>query len=140
MTKFASLLAAAATFCLAAPVMAQDDTIGFLLGKTDEIFASKDFKPTGWTERGSLAKGGTKTAKLTLTGSGPFAAVGMCDTDCDNVDLVISDASGKTIDSDVETDDAPIVLLENPGTYMVRIDMKACKTDSCAVGMRAYTQ
>ncbi|MEN3747971.1 hypothetical protein TPR58_12415 [Sphingomonas sp. HF-S3] len=140
MKKFASVLAAAATFCLAAPVMAQDDVISILLGKTDEVFASKGFKPTGWTQRGTLANGGSKTFKLTLAGDGPYAVIGMCDTDCEDVNLVISDASGAEVDKDVETDDAPIVLLEKPGTYSVRIDMKACKTDSCDYGMRAFTQ
>lgn len=140
MNRYASMLAAAATLCLATPVMAQDDIIPKLLDKATEIFASKGYKPTGWTQRGTLAKGASKTVSVRLTGEGPFAIMGICDTDCDNADMVVTDTSGAEIASDVETDDTPIVQLEGPGTYMVRIEMKSCKTSSCDYGIRAFTQ
>jgi hypothetical protein len=114
------------------------DIIQTLFDKATELFKDKGFVETGWQQRGELKQGAEANYTVTLKGGNSFALVGMCDTDCSNLDMIVSDTSGKVVDQDVEDDDFPIVILTSGGTYNVRLQMKACSSAPCAFGTKAY--
>lgn len=73
----------------------------------------------------------------------------ICDDDCENVDLAVSEADGTEIDTDDADDNAPVLnihaseyrsVLEKPKgisrPMMLEIRMKACKAETCAYGVR----
>jgi hypothetical protein len=66
--------------------------------------------------------------------------VGVCDNDCSDLDLVLYDADGDQVDSDVQTDDVPIVQVTPRETmrYRVKVLMPTCKTNPCWYGIGVY--
>jgi hypothetical protein len=140
MMKLVSALAA--TGLTIAPVSATmatpvQDVVAQLFEKADELFADKGLTPTGWQQQGKLKNGAESTLTVSLKGDKTFAFVGMCDGDCSNVDMYVSDSKGKLVDSDEEDDDFPIVVVNGGGTYKVRVVMKACKSE-CGFGVKTY--
>ena len=114
------------------------DAVQQLFDKATEVFKDKGFVPTGWEQRGELKQGAETTFTVTLKG-GTQALVGMCDGDCSNIDMYVS-KGGTEVDSDVADDDFPIVVVNQPGTYSVRIVMKACSSAPCSIGVKGYQQ
>jgi hypothetical protein len=123
--------AALAPACLlltaAAPMQ---DVLDQLTDKATELFGEKGLTPTGWVSNGTLAQGATKTVSVTLK-DGVSSIVGMCDTDCGDLNLVIKDSKGNELDSDLEDDDFPILVTDKGGTASVTVTMVACKTSAC---------
>lgn len=73
----------------------------------------------------------------------------ICDDDCENVDLAVSESDGTEIDTDDADDNAPVLnihaseyrsVLEKPKgisrPMTLEIRMKACKAETCAYGVR----
>ena len=146
MIKFAFAVAAAgmalapisATMAVAAPQ--QSDIIQQLFDKAAEIYQDKGYSPTGFQQRGEMKQGAETTFTVALKGGTQYSVVGMCDTDCSNLDAYLTDSSGNLVDSDVEDDDFPIVSATASGTYTVRLVMKACSSAPCAFGVKAFKQ
>jgi opacity protein-like surface antigen len=140
MKKFA-YAAAAIGLTIAAPVAAaQSDLIQQLFDKATEIYGSKGFNPTGWETRGELGNGASKTVQVSFSGGSQFSIVGVCDGDCKDLNIYLTDSAGKLVDSDVEDDDFPIVAASAPGTYTARIEMKSCTAGPCGFGAKAFKQ
>lgn len=141
MIKLAYAAAAAAAILLptaAVTAAPQNDIVQMLFDKATEIYGGKGYSPTGWETRGEMKQGAEQTFQVALKGGSEFSIVGVCDTDCSNLDIYLSDASGKLVDSDVEDDDFPIVGATAPGTYTARVVMKGCASAPCAFGAKAY--
>ena len=66
----------------------------------------------------------------------------VCDQDCGDVDLRLFDPYGNEVDSDVGTDDWPIVSItpQFKGTYQVRVVMARCSDHPCYYGVGVFTQ
>ena len=62
----------------------------------------------------------------------------MCDADCANLDIYVTDAKGVEITKDVEEDDFPVVYIKRGGTLKVRVVMTGCKDSPCEYGIKAY--
>ncbi len=123
--------AALAPACLlltaAAPMQ---DVLDQLTDKATELFGEKGLTPTGWVSNGTLAQGATKTVSVTLK-DGVSSIVGMCDTDCGDLNLVIKDSKGNELDIDLEDDDFPILLTDKGCTATVTVTIVACQTSAC---------
>jgi len=128
------IIAALAPACIlmtaanAAPVQ---DILDQLTEKATELFGQKGFTPNGWVQSGAMASGGEKSVSVTLKGGQLYSVVGMCDTGCKDLNLVIKDSKGNELDSDVEDDDFPILVTDKTGTYTVTVSMVKCETSSC---------
>jgi len=124
-----------------APVSATSvqDVIGQLFDKATEIYTGKGYAATGWERRGALAQGKEQLIQVTFSGAGSYQLIGVCDTDCKNLDIQLLDANGKEIIKDVEDDDFPIVGVEASGTYTARVTMVACQ-GSCSFGVKAFAK
>lgn len=145
MIKFAFAVAAAgmAIAPLSATMAAapQDsDIIQKLFDKAAEIYKSKGYSETGWQQRGEMKQGGETSFTIQLKGGTQYSVVGMCDTDCSNLDAYLTDSSGKLVDSDTQEDDFPIVAASASGTYTLRLVMKACSSAPCAFGAKSFKQ
>ena len=82
--------------------------------------------------------GGEHVMQVALRGGQNYIFIGACDNECNNVDLVLQDASGAVIDSDVLEDDYPVVQVTPPANsvYTLRIQLKTCTIAPCYVGAR----
>lgn len=76
---------------------------------------------------------------ITLEGGEEYALLGVCDQDCEDIDLFLYDEKGNEIDSDVLDDDVPVVLVSpsRRTRYRVQIKMYDCDVEPCfyAVGL-----
>lgn len=103
-------------------------------------------RDSGWTllpalrTIGTTVAGGTQTVKYTLSAGVTYKIMGACDDNCTNLDLKVADAAGKTLASDVDKDDIPILDLmpTTGGLVTVTATMTACKQRNCAYGVDVY--
>jgi hypothetical protein len=58
---------------------------------------------------GSLGRGGQEDVTLTMRSGVTYAIVGVCDNDCQDLDLILYDDNGNRVASDVQRDDTPVV-------------------------------
>ncbi|WP_213979913.1 hypothetical protein [Sphingomonas sp. dw_22] len=129
----------AALIAAAVPVAASgaDDIIGQLFDKASEIYSNKGYTATGWERRGSLEQGKEQVFQLALNGASEYQIIGVCDGDCENLDIHLYDASGKLVDKDDQTDDFPIVGVDASGNYVARVTMEKCG-GTCAFGVKTF--
>ena len=88
-----------------------------------------------------LDDGGRGQYEYTLTRGATYRFFGVCDEDCDDLDLVVYDARGNRVASDFAMNDRPVVNFTVPrGTsatdYTVEVRMASCSYEPCqfAVG------
>lgn len=70
-----------------------------------------------------------------------YLIVGVCDGDCEDLDLQIDDPSGDTLDTDIEDDDAPVLEFKTDADsfyYKLLVDMVSCETDACFYGVGIF--
>jgi hypothetical protein len=69
-----------------------------------------------------------------------YQIIGVCDNDCSDFDLRLFDPRGREVDSDVLTDDTPVVEVSPSvsGTYTVRAIMTSCSDQPCRYGIGIY--
>jgi hypothetical protein len=91
---------------------------------------------------GSLNDDAHEMVRVTLDGGKEYQLMGACDTDCSDLDLLIYDAAGHEVDSDVLTDDFPIVSLSVPRTAQYRVDvrMPGCAREPCRYGIGVFAR
>jgi hypothetical protein len=130
-----------ALIAIMVPVAASgaQDTLGQLFDKADEIYTQKGYTATGWERRGTLAQGKEQLIQVALSGGASYQLIGVCDTDCKNLDIQLLDANGKEVDKDVEDDDFPIVGADASGTYTARVTMTTCE-GTCAFGVKSFSK
>jgi hypothetical protein len=72
-----------------------------------------------------------------------YTILGVCDSDCTDVDIIVTDEDGNEIIRDTLVDDHPTVQFRPrfSGTYEVEVRMYACNVTSyCYWGMGIYEQ
>lgn len=106
------------------------------------IYGSGGYALVGDAYTGSLAAQASENFTLSLQGGVSYALVGVCDNDCPDIDLVLSDDSGNTIASDYEDDAYPIVEVTPTwaGDYRVRVYMASCSIEPCFYGVGVYAR
>ena len=70
-----------------------------------------------------------------------YLIVGVCDGDCDDLDLQIDTPSGDTLDTEIEDDDAPVLEFTTDADsfyYKLLVDMVSCDTDACFYGVGVF--
>jgi hypothetical protein len=133
----AAALASTGLMLIAATAPAQD-VLDQLVEKTNEFFASKGFSPTGFVSNGALGAGESKTVTVNLKGASGYGIIGVCDTDCGDLNLNLINANGDEADSDVKDDDLPVVVTADSGSYTLKISMVKCKVAKCRYRIVAY--
>lgn len=88
----------------------------------------------------ALAEGRSDNITVNLRAGTSYGIVGVCDSDCRDLDIALYDSRGNLITSDLEDDDIPVITI-NPsrsGTYRVRVNMANCNTNVCYYGIGAF--
>ena len=69
-----------------------------------------------------------------------YKLVGVCDENCDDIDMAIYDDKGRLIDEDTLSDDYPIVSLvgARSGRYRIELDMYSCSVEPCYFGFAIF--
>jgi len=85
-----------------------------------------------------LSEGRAATYTLTLAAGRTYRIVGVCDQDCDDLDLELRDENGNLISRDQSDDDIPFVDVTPKwtGSFKLKITMERCAGNSeCVYGM-----
>jgi hypothetical protein len=71
---------------------------------------------------------------------GFYRAIAVCDQDCSDIDLQVSDDEGEVLDTDILEDDVPIVdfLAHEAGTFHFAVQVVKCTTETCFYGLQVY--
>lgn len=77
---------------------------------------------------------------INLQAGVPYRIYGVCDQDCEDLDLILRDAYGNEIVRDQQTDDVPIITasVRNSGPYTLEVKMYECTIEPCGVGIAVY--
>jgi len=110
------------------------------LNHASKTLSDKGYSQTHETQIGSLHDDENDSFTLTLHAGTAYALVGVCDNDCKDLDLVLYDADGDQVDSDIQNDDVPIVQVTPKETerYRVKVIMANCQTSPCWYGVGVY--
>ena len=89
---------------------------------------------------GSLEQGGSINYTFQFTRGVRYTVLGVCDNDCTDLDMVMTDPQGRQVAEDVLTDDKPVnsVTAAVSGRYRVRVSMASCSTEPCFFAIAAY--
>lgn len=89
---------------------------------------------------GFLDEGGTVGLELTLQSGASYVVVGVCDADCSDLDLAVTDASGNMLAEDELTDDVPVLEFNGPpgGVAMLLVTMYDCSVAPCGFAYKVY--
>lgn len=110
------------------------------LKRAGSVLSDKGFEMTHEVRTGSLRDDASEYVTLELDAGKSYAVVGVCDEDCTDVDLQLFNADGQQVDSDMLTDDVPIVDAQPGHTerYRVKIVMATCSTSPCFYGVGVF--
>ncbi|MEO6068332.1 MAG: hypothetical protein ABIQ41_10185 [Gemmatimonadales bacterium] len=91
---------------------------------------------------GRLDDDANESLNIPLDSGTQYILVGKCDQDCTDVDLTIYDPNGNEIDSDLETDDKPVLQLtaHSNGRYRVKVSMVTCTANPCRYGVGVWAK
>lgn len=88
---------------------------------------------------GRMANGSSDSWSFTLPGGTSYKIVGVCDNDCEDLDIRVS-IGDEVVAEDILDDDVPIVNFTAKGEtrYSVRVTMATCKADPCFWGIAVF--
>ena len=137
------VFALACSVLLPVPALAQDTFEQQVRDQLDAVSAS--FRDDGYTlvheiYIGRLDEDGEESVAFDLGRGKTYMIMGVCDTDCSDLDLVLYDGDGDEIDSDLETDDVPLVsvTVDRADSYRLEVTMAACEEEPCRFGIGVY--
>lgn len=89
---------------------------------------------------GRMNDDATDSWSFTLTAGTTYKFWGACDGDCSDLDIALLDENNNELESDVLTDDNPIVEYrpKKTGTYRLKVTMAACSTNPCWWGFAIF--
>ena len=92
---------------------------------------------------GMLPRGGTVVVEANLRAGVRYTVVGVCDTDCVDLDLRVHAPDGdEVLDEDVSTDDVPVLTFTatRDGPHPVAVIMAECRADLCYFAVRVLSR
>lgn len=110
------------------------------LNRAGSFLSDKGFAMTHEIKTGSLRDDANEYFSLELDAGRAYAVVGVCDEDCTDMDLQLFNPEGTQVDSDMQTDDVPIVDAQPAvaARYRVKVSMAACTTSPCFYGVAVF--
>ncbi|OYW46936.1 MAG: hypothetical protein B7Z33_00770 [Sphingomonadales bacterium 12-68-11] len=143
MRRFSTASVFGAALLAAVPALAQDEweqQVQKLIERAGESYSENGYHYGGFTRTGSLRDGATERVTVRLGSNVDNQLVGVCDTDCSDLDLILLDSDGDQVDSDVADDDVPIVSLRpsRDGVYTIEVRMIDCDENPCRYGIQQF--
>lgn len=116
------------------------DQVSGYLARRAKFYTDRGYERTHDTHIGNLGDKDRESFSVTLHAGTAYAIIAVCDNDCSDVDLKLFDADDNLVDSDVETDDYPLVRAEVSRTqqFRVQVIMASCRTNPCYYGIGVY--
>jgi hypothetical protein len=115
-----------------------------LLKQAGDVLERRGYQLSEEIYTGALSNGESESLSLELEGrAGGYAIIAVCDADCDDVDLFLSNLYGEIVSSDDEPDDTPLVTVPagRPGVrmkYRIKVSMESCKSSPCYYGIGIF--
>ncbi|OLC08512.1 MAG: hypothetical protein AUH42_01240 [Gemmatimonadetes bacterium 13_1_40CM_70_11] len=142
-----TLLACLVGAALLAPGVARaqnqwERTVRSQIRQHSQFLTDRDYGMSGDVYQGKLDNHETEYLSITLHPGTSYAFLAVCDEDCRDVDLRLFDPDGDEVDSDVGTDDWPIVKVTPSvtGKYQVKVIMASCAGNPCYYGIGVFTK
>ena len=87
-----------------------------------------------------LSNNQSQTFNVNLRSGISYAFVGVCDEDCQDIDLRVYDENGNLVNSDTGADDYPLVKVSPrwSGQFQVKVTMANCTASTCYYGMGIF--
>ncbi|MDJ1170250.1 hypothetical protein PMG71_12490 [Roseofilum sp. BLCC_M154] len=91
---------------------------------------------------GSVDASSSTDITLNLRKGQDYTILGVCDEDCDDLDLEIYNLAGNPVEADTLGDDYPIVRISpnRTGGYRLKVDMYSCSTSFCYYGIGVFRE
>ena len=88
---------------------------------------------------GRMNSGASDSWTFNLPGNTSYKIFGVCDNDCDDLDIAVLDGERKVAE-DVLDDDVPIVNFSTKGEtrFTVKVTMASCKSEPCFFGIAVF--
>jgi hypothetical protein len=117
-------------------------TVRRQVGEHSDFLSGRGYTMSGDVFDGKLNADGFQDLTITLQSGTSYAFMGVCDEDCHDIDLRLFGVDGSEVDSDIRTDDWPIVSVTPgySGTFRVRVLMARCSKDPCYYGIGVFTK
>lgn len=112
------------------------------LDEAGKVATDKGYAMSHEIFMGRLDDDASESLNIPLDGGTKYILVGVCDQDCSDVDLTIYDPDGNEVDSDLLTDDKPVLELDprSNGRYRVKVSMVACTANPCRYGVGVWAK
>ncbi|HMQ86294.1 MAG TPA: hypothetical protein PKB07_01820 [Flavilitoribacter sp.] len=127
-------------FSMARTGQAQFDAIYSQLLAIGRVEINQGYKLTHDIEVDYLNDDGYTSYYFTLYRGWTYRIWGVCDNDCDDLDLCLYDESNNEIDCDKTTDDRPVtkVTPKWTGRFRLQVKMYDCKINPCKFGFAVF--
>ncbi|QLE56496.1 hypothetical protein [Nostoc sp. TCL26-01] len=88
----------------------------------------------------TLREGRSQYININLRAGISYGIVGVCDSDCADLDIAMTDERGNLIASDLEEDDIPAITLnpDRSGNYRIWVNMANCNSNTCYYGIGVF--
>ena len=109
------------------------------LGEVSTVFTSAGLTPI-LRDGGHLGHRTYEDYAVTLVTGHSYVLMGVCDEDCQDLDLELYDGYGNLISQDDSVDDAPVVEVSvvQGGAFTLRVMMYECTEDPCYYGFGVF--
>jgi hypothetical protein len=112
------------------------------LAAIEEAAADKQLVRSHEPVTGELRDGQSSIIRITLEQGHSYYVAGVCDKDCDDLDLFLYGAGSQLLAEDKERTDFPVVAHEPEATgeLQLRVRMYSCHVEPCAFGVAVFEQ
>lgn len=105
-----------------------------------DIMMANNGYSSGSSNYGRLDKNTSTTSTLQASAGKNYFVVSVCDTDCRDIDVQVTDKYGDIVGKDADSTDMALVQFRAnySGTYTVKTTMYNCQTSYCMYRTKSY--
>ncbi len=104
------------------------------------VILNGNYRMTHEPQIGTLSDRGKHMITLNLRSGINYGLIGVCDSDCADVDLKLYDENYGLIDTDTRSNDTPVVTVTPywTGRFYLEVDMESCQANYCYYGVGIF--
>lgn len=134
-------LASALALAIAGVAVAQDRTINDYVRDLVAGRADPGERLVGDIELSEIGESEYFDVSFTIDPAKTYFVYASCDDDCTDIDMLAVGSNGEEVDGDYEDDAEPLLMIlpgEAGDELHVGVDMMACATEVCVIGIGLY--
>lgn len=110
------------------------------LAQVEQTFVAQGFQQIAPPVTGQLQQGAYANTPATLEVGGEYRIIGVCDSDCGDLDLILYDQNNNVVSQDNMQDATPIVAVapQWTGPFTVQAVMHNCTVEPCYYALVLY--